>query len=70
MAAKDYSTQMHELLEIGIIGAGGVTRSIHLPGFGLCPGVSIHAVCDADLAAAAKSCLDLRPGQRKSLRSL
>jgi predicted dehydrogenase len=55
MAAKDYSTQMHEIFRIGIIGAGGVTRSIHLPGFGLCPGVSIHAVCDADLEAAQRT---------------
>jgi predicted dehydrogenase len=43
---------MQKPLRIGIIGAGGVSRSIHVPGFGLCPGVEIHAVCDADAAAA------------------
>ncbi len=29
-----------------------MTRSIHAPGFRLCPGIEIHAVCDADGAAA------------------
>src|ERR1700722_19372586 len=43
---------MAELLRIGMIGAGGVARSIHLPGFGLCPGEEVAAVCDADLGAA------------------
>ena len=43
---------MVELLRIGIIGAGGVARSIHLPGLRLCPQVEITAVCDPDLAAA------------------
>src|SRR5436853_5115880 len=41
-----------ELLRIGIIGAGGVARSIHLPGFALCPQVEIGAVCDPDADAA------------------
>ncbi len=39
-------------LRIGIIGAGGVTRSIHLPGFALCPDAQIVAVCDPDAEAA------------------
>ena len=39
-------------LRIGIIGAGGAARGIHIPGFRLCPGVEIAAVCDADPAAA------------------
>src|SRR5262252_4331730 len=43
---------MAELLRIGIIGAGGVARSIHLPGFALCSGVQISAVCDQDVEAA------------------
>ncbi len=43
---------MPELLRIGIIGAGGVARSIHLPGFALCPDVEIAAVCDPDPQAA------------------
>jgi predicted dehydrogenase len=41
-----------EPFRIGIIGAGAVARSIHLPGLRLCPQVEIAAVCDADLAAA------------------
>jgi predicted dehydrogenase len=43
---------MPELLRIGIIGAGGVARSIHLPGFRLYPGVEITAACDPDRRAA------------------
>jgi predicted dehydrogenase len=38
-------------LKIGIIGAGGASRGIHVPGFRLCPGVEIAAVCDTDDAA-------------------
>ena len=49
MAAKIIQV---ELLRIGIIGAGGVARSIHLPGFALCPQVEIGAVCDQDPEAA------------------
>ena len=43
---------MAQLIRIGIIGAGGVARSIHLPGFALCPDVEIAAVCDANRDAA------------------
>ncbi len=39
-------------LKIGIIGAGGAARTIHLPGFQLCPGVEVIAVCDANADAA------------------
>jgi len=41
-----------DLLRIGIIGAGAVARSVHLPGLRLCPQVEIAAGCDSDLAAA------------------
>src|SRR5262249_17973651 len=41
-----------EPVRIGIIGAGGVARSIHAPGFRLCPNVELTAVCDPDRAAA------------------
>lgn len=43
------------LLRIGIIGAGGAAMGIHFPGFRLCPGVEIAAVCDPDPNAAAKT---------------
>jgi predicted dehydrogenase len=39
-------------MRIGIIGAGGAARSIHLPGFKLCPGAEVALICDADPAAA------------------
>jgi len=39
-------------LKIGIIGAGGAARAIHLPGFRICADVEIAAVCDADPDAA------------------
>src|SRR5260370_1135845 len=52
MAAKIIPLEIVELLRIGIIGAGGVARSIHLPGFALCPQVEIGAVCDRDPEAA------------------
>lgn len=35
-------------VKIGIIGAGGVTRAIHLPALRLCPDVEIAAVADAN----------------------
>lgn len=43
------------LLRIGIIGAGGAALGIHLPGFRLCPGVEIAAVCDPDPKTAEKT---------------
>src|SRR5262245_35971666 len=46
---------MAQLLRIGMIGAGGVARSIHSPGFALCPDVEIHAACDTDPQAAGGS---------------
>ena len=35
-------------IKIGIIGAGGVSRAIHLPALQLCPGVEIAAIADAN----------------------
>ena len=52
MAAEIIPFEIVELLGIGIIGAGGVARSIHLPGFALCPQVEIGAVWDPDAEAA------------------
>jgi predicted dehydrogenase len=43
------------MLRIGIIGVGGAALGIHLPGFRLCPGVEIAAVCDANPKAAEKA---------------
>lgn len=39
-------------LRIGILGAGGAARGIHLPGFQLIPGVEVQAICDPNLDAA------------------
>lgn len=42
------------LLRIGIIGVGGASLGIHIPGFRLCPEVEIAAVCDTNPQAAEK----------------
>jgi predicted dehydrogenase len=52
-------------MRIGIIGAGGAARSIHMPGFQLCPDVEIAVVCDADVDAlratgVVSTCADYR----------
>ena len=39
-------------MRIGIIGAGGVARGVHVPGFQLLPQVEIAAVCDVNIDAA------------------
>src|SRR4051812_24419284 len=52
MAAENYTIDNVKPLQIGIIGAGGVARSIHMPGFALCPQVQIAAGCDPGQAAA------------------
>ena len=39
-------------MQIGIIGAGGATCGIHLPGFQLCADAEVAVVCDADRDAA------------------
>ena len=39
-------------MKLGIIGAGGVARGIHVPGFKLQPSVEIAAVCDTNTDAA------------------
>ena len=52
-------------MRIGIIGAGGAARSIHILGFGLCPDVEVSMACDADAEAlgatgVATTCTDYR----------
>jgi predicted dehydrogenase len=42
-------------LNIAIIGCGGITLQNHLPGFALCPGVKILAVCDSDEARLSRA---------------
>jgi predicted dehydrogenase len=42
-------------LRIGIIGAGGATMGIHLPGFSLYPEAEVAAVCDPDFGKAEKT---------------
>src|SRR5713226_7237674 len=61
-----FATIPHGLnMQIGIIGAGGATRGIHLPGFELCPDAEVTVVCDADRDAARatgvrETCTDYR----------
>lgn len=57
-------------MRIGIIGAGGAARTIHIPGFALCPDVEVAVVCDADAAAlratgVATTCSDYRDVLRR-----
>lgn len=40
-------------LRIGIIGAGGAARGIHIPGLKLCPFVEIAAICDPNQSLEA-----------------
>ncbi|MBI3697921.1 MAG: Gfo/Idh/MocA family oxidoreductase, partial [Acidobacteria bacterium] len=42
-------------MKIGIIGAGGAARGIHIPALQLCPGVEIAAVADPNRAAAVEA---------------
>jgi predicted dehydrogenase len=58
-------------MRIGIIGAGGAARSIHIPGFALCPDVEVPVVCDADAdalrtAGVAAACADYRDVLRRA----
>src|SRR5205085_1261305 len=57
-------------MRIGIIGAGGASRSIHIPGFALCPQVEVAVVCDADPEALratgiAATCVNYRDVLRR-----
>jgi predicted dehydrogenase len=42
-------------LNIAIIGCGGITIQNHLPGFAICPGVKVVAVCDTDEAKLSQA---------------
>jgi predicted dehydrogenase len=57
-------------MRIGIIGAGGAARGIHLPGFRMCPDVEIAVLCEPDQNAAqatgiTESCADYREVLRR-----
>ena len=43
-----------DIVRIGLVGAGGVARRVHLPGFKRCPGVEVVGCCDP-LQEAAES---------------
>lgn len=45
---------MSKLVRVGLIGAGGNTRSRHLPGFKAIPGVEVLAVCNRTKASGEK----------------
>jgi predicted dehydrogenase len=67
-----FATIPHGLdVRIGIIGAGGAARGIHLPGFRLCADVDVAVVCDADPDAARalgvpETCTDYRDVLRRA----
>ncbi len=57
-------------MRIGIIGAGGAARGIHLPGFRLCPDAEIAVLCEPDANAAKTTgveaiCADYRDVLRR-----
>jgi predicted dehydrogenase len=52
-------TTLTRPLKIGIIGAGGAARTIHIPGFQRCPGVEIAALCDPAVPSACTRFEDL-----------
>lgn len=56
-------------LQIGIIGAGSVSRSIHMPGLRLLPDVEVALVCDPDPGAAAALGAPVAAGQKELLAS-
>jgi predicted dehydrogenase len=39
-------------IQIGLIGCGSITHFIHIPGFQLCPGVTLATACDSSLDGA------------------
>lgn len=43
------------MLNVAIIGCGGITLQNHLPGLALCPDVKVTALCDADAAALERA---------------
>ncbi len=45
---------MSQPVRIGVIGAGGNTRTRHIPGFQAIPGVTVAAVCNRTLASGEK----------------
>jgi predicted dehydrogenase len=42
-------------LHVGIIGAGSISRFIHIPGFQLCPDVEVSALCDVSTSTAKQT---------------
>src|SRR5258706_7307119 len=61
-----FATIPHGLdMQIGIIGAGGATRGIHLPGFELVADAEVAVLCDADgdagrTTGVRETCTDYR----------
>jgi predicted dehydrogenase len=49
---------MIEPLHIGIVGCGGIMRSMHMPGWALVPGARVVAICDTNRAVAEAFALD------------
>ncbi len=43
------------MLNIAVVGCGGITLQNHLPGLALCREVRVHAVCDADPATLERA---------------
>ena len=48
-------------LRIGIIGAGGIVKSRHMPGLRAIPGVSITQVCNRSVESARAFCQEYAP---------
>jgi predicted dehydrogenase len=44
-----------DTIGVGIIGSGGIALANHLPGFALCPGARVVALCDSDAAVLERA---------------
>ena len=62
VAALDNGRPMSERLRIGIVGAGGITRARHVPGFRAIPGVELHGVVNRSPASTAAAAHELGIG--------
>lgn len=55
------STHPDQEIRIGIVGAGGIVKSRHLPNLRQLPGIKIQAVANSSLASATAFCQEFAP---------
>ncbi len=57
--ASRQSTSTPETLRLGIVGAGGIVSSVHIPGFRKIPGVEIVAVANRSMESSQRAATEL-----------